>query len=105
MADEASRDPVVRQLREQIAETDRAIVAALNERLELVARLREHKAANGYAFVDRAREQALANHLAETNTGPLSREGLREFHAVLLDLTKREVAGTDARVEPEQRGS
>lgn len=92
MADEASRDPVVREIREQIAETDRAIVERINERVRLVARLKEHKAAHGYDFVDRTREQWMVDHLTETSAGPLSADGLRRIYAALLDVTKREVS-------------
>ena len=90
MTDSAS-DPLVRQLREEIAEIDRAIVAAVNARLELVARLKRHKDAQGIAFVDPERERQLVDDLAAVNRGPLTSEGLRELYARLLDLTKRQV--------------
>lgn len=89
---EPSQDPVVRTLRNEITETDRAILDAVNRRLELVAKLKAHKAARGYALVDRAREDWMVNYLMDENPGPLSAEGLREFYAALLELTKREVA-------------
>ena len=84
-------DPRVRELREEIASTDHEIVAAMNRRLELVRRLKEHKAAMGYDFLDKGREEALLAELERENGGPLSAEGLRELHAELLDLTKREL--------------
>ena len=90
MTDSAS-DPIVRQLREEIAEIDRTIVAAVNARLELVARLKRHKDAQGSAFVDPERERQLVDVLASANRGPLTSEGLRELYARLLDLTKRQV--------------
>ena len=90
--DEASDDPVVRQLREQISDNDRAIVDAINKRLKLVARLKEYKASRGYEFVDQAREDWMLSYLARANRGPLSAEGLREIYGELLDLTKREVS-------------
>ncbi len=82
------------ELRDLIAENDRAIVDAVNRRLELVAKLKEHKLAQGYDLVDRSREDWLAEHLAGLNPGPLSEEGLRELVAKLLELTKKEVAIT-----------
>jgi len=88
-----SQDPAVRELRERIAENDRAIVAAVNRRIELVDELRAHKIARCYDLVDPSRESWLVEHLAESNTGPLSPGGLRELFLALLDLTKREVAG------------
>ena len=90
MTDSAS-DSVVRQLRAEIAEIDRAILAAVNTRLELVARLKRHKDAHGFAFVDPERERRLVDDLISANRGPLTPDGLRELYAALLDLTKREV--------------
>lgn len=90
---ELDQDPVVRDLRERITETDRAILAALNARVELVRELREHKLANGWDFVDRDREARLLDALADENSGPLSEEGLRRLFGDVLDLTKRELSG------------
>ncbi len=91
--DEASSDPVVRQIREQISDNDLAIVEAVNKRLRLVARLKEYKASRGFEFVDPDREDWMVNYLVRANRGPLSGEGLREIFGALLELTKREVAG------------
>jgi chorismate mutase len=85
-------DPVVRDLRGEISEIDRAIVAAVNVRLELVARLKRYKESQGLPFVDPERERQLVDELAGANAGPLSDEGLRDLVAALLELTKREVA-------------
>jgi chorismate mutase/prephenate dehydratase len=89
---EPGLDPVVRDLRGEISEIDRAIVAAVNARLELVARLKRYKESQGLPFLDPERERQLVEDLARANAGPLSEEGLRELCAVLLELTKREVA-------------
>ena len=88
----AHEDPVVRQLREQISDNDRAIVEAVNKRLKLVARLKEYKASRGFDFVDPDRESWMVSYLARANRGPLSQEGLESIFEELLDLTKREVA-------------
>lgn len=94
-------DAAIETLRERIAEIDRGVVQAFNRRIELVAELKGVKEAGGLDFLDRARERRLLEHLAETNRGPLSEEGLRELHALVLDLTKREVLrGGDARPLP-----
>jgi chorismate mutase len=85
-------DPVVRELRGRITDADRAILAAVNARLELVRRLREHKLAQGWEFVDRGREEQLLADLAAENPGPLSEAGLRTLFGEVLALTKREVA-------------
>jgi chorismate mutase len=90
---EADRDPVVRQLREQISDNDLVIVNAINKRLRLVERLKDYKTARGFEFIDQAREDWMLAYLARANRGPLSSEGLREIYGALLDLTKREVGG------------
>ena len=90
--DDASTDPLVRQLREQISDNDRAIVDAINKRLKLVARLKEYKASRGFEFVDPDREDWMIRYLERANGGPLSDEGLRDLFAQILALTKREVS-------------
>ena len=84
-------DPLIRQLRQQISDTDRAIVDSLNARLRLVARLKSYKESRGIGFVDPEREEWMLQYLSRANRGPLSPEGLRELFAEVLDLTKREV--------------
>ncbi|HXV57492.1 MAG TPA: chorismate mutase [Gaiellaceae bacterium] len=86
------QDPVVRGLRARITEADRAILAAANERLELVRELKAHKRANGWDFVDPEREAELLDSLAAENPGPLSDPGVRRLFGDVLDLTKRELA-------------
>jgi 3-deoxy-7-phosphoheptulonate synthase/chorismate mutase len=86
------QDPLVRELRAAITAADRAILAAVNTRLELVRRLREYKAASGWDFVDPEREKELLDALARENPGPLSEDGVRELFAALLDLAKRETS-------------
>ncbi len=88
----APDDPILGELREQVSEADRAIVDEINARLELVARIKAHKDANGIGFLDPAREQSMLEDLAQTNRGPLSAEGLQELFTFILDLSKREVA-------------
>jgi chorismate mutase len=79
------------QLRDLIAENDRATVRLLNRRLELVAEIWREKDASGLPQVDHARESRLLQQLVEANEGPLSQEGLAVFHAALLSLTKQEL--------------
>ena len=88
-------DPLIRQLREQVSDTDRAIVEAINTRLKTVARLKAYKDARGLGFVDPEREQWMLQYLLRANRGPLSAEGLREIFTALLGLTKREVERTE----------
>jgi chorismate mutase len=85
-------DPVLSQFREQVSETDRAILGAVNTRLELVAQIKAYKASRGIDFLDPERERSMLGDLARENGGPLSAEGLHELFTTILDLTKREVA-------------
>jgi chorismate mutase len=86
-------DPLIHRLREQIAERDRAILDAVNSRLELVAELKRHKQTQGIDFVDPEQEKRLLEGLEAANAGPLSRAGLRQLWKEILALTKREVSG------------
>ena len=91
MSDTGATDPRIDELRMELSANDVRIVEAVNARLELVGRLKRIKEERGIDFLDPAREEWLLRHLAEANAGPLSAEGLRELHAELLALTKREV--------------
>ena len=91
MPGDPGSDPLVGELRGEITAADLEILRVFNRRLELVRRLKEDKAEQGYEFVDKGREDALLAELERANGGPLSEEGLRELHAELLDLTKREL--------------
>jgi len=86
-----SDDPLIKQLRQQISDTDRSIVDAFNARLRLVARLKSYKESRGMDFVDPEREEWMLQYLTRANRGPLSGDGLRELFEEILDLTKREV--------------
>jgi chorismate mutase len=88
---EAEGDPVVRELRDQIAANDLALLEALNRRVELVRQLKEHKDVRGLEFVDPEQERRLLDRLTAANRGPLSDEAVRKLYRMLLDLTKREV--------------
>jgi chorismate mutase len=85
-------DPVVDAARDEIAAIDVRILALLNQRIRKVAELRRYKDANGIAFVDRGREEWLADYLKRINNGPLSDRGVDELIAFVLALVKREVA-------------
>ena len=85
-------DPIIRQLRESISDNDRKLLDALNQRLELVSRLKSYKESHGIGFLDPEREEWMLNYLQRANRGKLSAEGLREFFTEVLDLTKRELS-------------
>ena len=84
-------DPLIKQLRQQISDTDRSIVDAFNARLRLVARLKGYKESRGIDFLDPEREEWMLQYLTRANRGPLSADGLKELFEEVLDLTKREV--------------
>jgi chorismate mutase len=94
MSDPA-HDPFIRQMREQISDNDRALVAAINKRLQLVSRLKSYKESRGLDFVDTAREELMLQDLLRANRGPLSAEGLSALYSEVLSLTKREVASEE----------
>jgi chorismate mutase len=96
-------DRLTQELRAQISDNDRAIVRALNRRVELVARLKRHKDSRGIAFVDPKQEEAILRDLSRANRGPLSQDGLRGLYQAILELTKREVLRSEkARVSSER---
>jgi chorismate mutase len=87
-----NQDPVIRQLREQVSDNDRALVEAINTRLRLVAKLKSYKESRGIDFVDPEREEWMLRDVSRANRGPLSQEGLEQVYTAILDLTKREVS-------------
>ena len=93
MSTPRDQDPVIRQFREQISDNDRAIMDAVNRRLNLVAQVKAYKDSRGLGFLDPEREEWMLQYLSRANRGPLSAEGLHELFRMILDLSKREVAG------------
>jgi chorismate mutase len=87
-----SQDPIIRQLREQVSDNDRALIEAINARLRLVAKLKSYKESRGIEFVDPDREEWMLRDMIRANRGPLSAEGLEQIYTAILDLTKREVS-------------
>ena len=85
-------DPVINRLRDQISDTDRALVEAINARLRLVTKLKSYKESRGIEFVDPQREEWILQDLTRANRGPLSTESLHEIYELIFDLTKREVS-------------
>ena len=81
------------ELRRLIAENDRAIIAAVNERLRLVDELWRLKDERGDARLDPEREHRLREQLRGSNDGPLSADGVDRLVGELLELTKRELGG------------
>jgi chorismate mutase len=84
---------VIEDYREQISAADRALLAAINKRIELVRSLHEHKRAEGIPLRDPAREEQLVVELQAANDGPLSSSGVAELFRHVLDLTRKEIHG------------
>jgi chorismate mutase len=87
----SGHDDPLADIRARISANDRAIVAAVNERLRLVAELWQIKETHGAERYDPDRERRLREELATANAGPLSAEGLDALVTELLALTKREL--------------
>jgi chorismate mutase len=94
MSAEPTIDATLARLRGLLAVNDIAVLDLVNRRLELVDQIKHRKAELGVAFVDPEREAWLLDHLRSANNGRLSDEGLRDLLTALLDLTKRELAGS-----------
>src|SRR5204863_8846120 len=86
-------DPDLGRLRDQIAALDREVLQTLNRRLELVARVQEHKQESGAPLIDAAREAELLQDLVDANGGPLSERAVRSTFAAVLDVMKQELRG------------
>jgi len=84
-------DAALQELRDQVSETDRAIVELVSRRLDLVRRIWRRKEELGLAVVDPQREARMLEELEQARSGALSGSGLRELHGYLLALTKREL--------------
>jgi chorismate mutase len=86
-----TEDPLVEQLREQIAALDVELVDLVNRRLALVDELWAHKRAEAQPLRSPEREEWLLQHLLASNSGPLSEAGVRRLHAMLLELVRSEL--------------
>ncbi len=87
-----STDPIVEQFRNQITDTDLAILEALNKRIATVRKLHDYKAEKGYDAVDPAREDWLTQYLQRCNKGPLANDEVAALWRTIIDTTLREVA-------------
>ena len=93
MSSTATEDPYVLKVRREISDLDSSLVALVNKRLKLVAQVKSYKELRGLGFLDPEREEWMLQYLSRANRGPLSAEGLQELFRMILDLSKREVAG------------
>lgn len=89
----SNQDPIIQAHRAQIAELDLRVLEALNARIDLVKRLKDHKEAQGLGFFDAAQEGRLLAALRQANCGPLPDEGLGAIFRLILDWTRRAASG------------
>lgn len=85
-------DAVVRQMRDALLDNDLKILAAVNQRLALAARLEAYAAQTGREGITPAREEWMRRYVAGANRGPLTAEGLDAVFAALAEVT-REAGG------------
>ena len=90
---ELNDDAIVNEIREEIAAADRAFVELVNQRVELVQRMKARKEEIGAGWVDPKREQRMLDFVAGLNAGPVSQSGLAEIYRSLVALCKRDVYG------------
>jgi chorismate mutase len=83
-------DPTLAELRVQIDQADREILAAFLRRLDAARQVRRHKAEQGYAFIDAGREAELLQHWIAVADGALPDDTVRELFEAVLALSKRE---------------
>jgi chorismate mutase len=88
-------DPQIRRLREQVSDNDRALIEAMNRRLQLVAQMWERKRSRGLDVLDPEREEWMLRYLSRANRGPLSQQGLEKLFGTVLELTKDELTRRD----------
>lgn len=86
-------DAVVRQMRDALLDTDLKILAAVNQRLTLAARLESYAAGAGREGITPEREEWMRRYVASANRGPLSPEGLDAVFGALAEVTRREAPG------------
>jgi chorismate mutase len=87
-----AQDEYIARTRREISDLDRSLVELVNKRLKLVSQLWRYKDEHGLEHVDPAREEWMLQYLHRLNRGPLSSDGLSEFHQELLGLMKRELS-------------
>ena len=86
-----AENPLVEELREQIAALDVEILNLINRRVGLVSSLWAHKREHEQPLRSPAREEWLLQQLLAANRGPLSEAGVRDVQAMLLELMRSEL--------------
>ena len=77
------------QLRRQIDRLDRRLLRLLNQRAQVVRRIRQLKRREGLRPVDPARERAICTRLAAENPGPLTAASVAAIYRVIIRQSRR----------------
>jgi chorismate mutase / prephenate dehydratase len=88
---EASADPTISALREQITAADRELLSAFARRVAVARKIRERKGEQGYPLIDPERERQLLEIWRESANGNLSQATIDDLFATVLALSKREL--------------
>jgi chorismate mutase len=91
MSTDAPSDRLIQDLRGRIDEVDRTLLDLVNERLDLVHRIKARKLELGIDFIDPGREDEMLRDLQAANRGPLSDAGVAQLLRTVLELGKNEV--------------
>jgi chorismate mutase len=77
----------LKQYREQINRVDKKIVDSLNERAEVVLKVKRLKEENDVPLYDARREEELINNIVKYNRGPLYNDNIVQiFEAILRNV-------------------
>ena len=83
-------DAVVRQMRDAILDNDLKILAAVNARMALVARLEAYAAQNGREGLTPSRREGMLRYVSGANRGAVSDEDLQELFTLLARFSEPE---------------
>jgi monofunctional chorismate mutase len=76
------------ELRKRVDEIDQQIVELLNQRAEIVLKIRRLKSENQLPLYDPEREEEIFEKVTSVNAGPLYDDSLREIYERILQCMK-----------------
>jgi monofunctional chorismate mutase len=76
------------ELRKSVDEIDQQIVGLLNQRAEIVLKIRRLKSENKLPLYDPEREEEIFEKVTSVNSGPLYDDSLREIYERILHCMK-----------------
>jgi monofunctional chorismate mutase len=76
------------ELRKRVDEIDQQIVKLLNQRAEIVLKIRRLKSENQLPLYDPEREEEIFEKVTSVNAGPLYDDSLREIYERILQCMK-----------------